>query len=177
MARNDWAALVTQAAREYSARTELERLGLTPYLPQCRRQMRVAPRDFVMRCYPLFPRYILIPYNQTTSPSLRLVRGLARTEAMPSGILHTDGRPWRTSAAVIHEIREAEVFGRFDETPLPGSIVQLANPSLAHLQVRLTKIISPSTCVLLTPLFGGSKAVAKTGEVLHKSAPSTEGTP
>jgi hypothetical protein len=177
MARNDWAALVTEAAREYQTRTELERLGLTPYLPQCRRQIRVAHSQFVMRYYPLFPRYILIPYGQTASPSLRLVRGIHRTETIPSGILHTDGRPWRTSAAAIQEIREAEVFGRFDDVPQPGSVVQLSNPALAHLQVRLTKIISPSTCVLLTPLFGGSRAVAKSGEVLHKSAPPTEGTP
>ena len=38
MARTDWVALLTDPAAEYSAATELERLGLNPYLPQIRKR-------------------------------------------------------------------------------------------------------------------------------------------
>lgn len=174
MARTDWAALIINPAREYAARTELERYGLTPYLPQCRRRCRLAADNYVLRQYPLFPGYVLIPINQTQSPNLRFVPNIMRTPEIPSGILHSNGRPWRATAMEIHEIREAEIFGRFDDQLREGHIVTFTNPSLAHLRGTITKVISPSTVSILTPLFGGSKAVAKTKNIGHNSTHSSD---
>src|SRR5262245_11165844 len=81
MARTDWCAAVCNPTNEYLAVTELERLGLRPYLPQRRRQWRspVSIRPCA-RLFPLFPGYVLLPVNDAHSPAVRMARGLRRVK-------------------------------------------------------------------------------------------------
>jgi len=175
MARTDWAALVTEPAQEYQIRTELERFGLHPYLPQLRRRHHAGHHAFVLRHYPLFPRYLLLPYNQALDPRIRLITHIHRTNAHPTGVLtNADGRPWRCPAEAIQEIRCAEIEGHFDEVKIEGTAVTFTAPHLTNLRATLTRVINPSTVAVFTPLFGGSKAIVKSARLGHKQQPPSE---
>jgi hypothetical protein len=81
-------------------RTELERFDLRPYLPQIRKRWR-APHTGVslMRRYPLFPRYILIPIGDTRGSAVRICRGLRRIRPILSD---AEGRPWRANSCGVN---------------------------------------------------------------------------
>jgi hypothetical protein len=93
MARDDWVALVTDPAAEYVVRTELERFGLRPYLPQLRKRWTGSHTGIaLMRRYPLFPRYILLPIRDSSGSAVRVCRGLRRIKPILSD---AEGRVWR----------------------------------------------------------------------------------
>ena len=77
MARHDWTAIVTDPAQEYLAQSELARFGLQSYLPQIKKRW-VATHNgrLLMRRYPLFPRYILLPLTEIRTASIYACRGL-----------------------------------------------------------------------------------------------------
>jgi len=99
MARTDGTALVTDPAAEYTARTELERLDLNPYLPQIRKCWQPTHGNTAhMRRYPLFPRYLLLPIRDADSPAIRVCRGLRKIKPV---LADGEGRPWRCPAVMI----------------------------------------------------------------------------
>ena len=163
MARNDWVALVTDPAAEYVARTELERFGLRPYLPQLRKRW-VAPHGStsLMRRYPLFPRYILLPVRDSTCSAVRMCRGLRKLKPI---LCDAEGRPWRASDRVIAAVREAEERGDFDEILTQGNRVQLAKGVLAGVAAVLTSTATNGRVEVLMPLFGGVRATAPQASV------------
>jgi transcription antitermination factor NusG len=137
MARNDWVALVTDPAAEYVARTELERFGLRPYLPQLRKRWTTPHTNTsLMRRYPLFPRYILLPVRDSTTSAVRVCRGLRKLKPI---LCDAEGRPWRASDRVIAAVREAEERGEFDEVLSQGDKVQLAKGVLAGVKAVLSR--------------------------------------
>jgi hypothetical protein len=162
MARNDWVALVTDPAAEYVARTELERFDLHPYLPQIQKRW-LPPHSNIelMRRYPLFPRYLLLPLRDSGSPPVRIGRGLHRLKPI---LADAEGRPWRAPDAVIAAVKEAEARGDFDEILYQGDKVQLAKGVLAGVAAVLTDTARNGREVLV-PLFGWVRALVPQGNV------------
>jgi hypothetical protein len=129
MARTDWVAIQTDPAAEYTARVELERLGLTPYLPQIRRRWRPARSTAVMvRLYHVFPTYIFLPIRSSDAPAVRLARGVRRVKPV---LCDSEGRLWRCPEAVVDAVRETEAAGGYDEALGPGDSVRLTFCSMA----------------------------------------------
>lgn len=156
MARSDWAALITDPAAEYLAQSELSRFGMTPYLPQQRKRHHIRSGKYVMRSYPLFPRYILIPYNDAHDPNVRLARGICRQKPILSG---DDGRPWRAPDKVIEKLRAGEEAGLYDDFLHRGDHVTVAHSALAAVRSVLSSDTTTGMIELLTPLFGGARAM------------------
>jgi hypothetical protein len=156
MARSDWTALCTEPAAEYRALTELERLGLAPYMPQLKRRQLVDGR-YVLRRFPLFPRYLLIRIDHARHPSIRLARGINKTQPTLSD---PEGRLWRAPERVIDAIRTAEQRGDFDE------ILHKQDPTTLNYGVLATirATLSDDGAELLTPLFGGVRIRASLTE-------------
>src|SRR5262249_4804457 len=124
MARSDFAALRTQLASEYIAYTELQRFGLRPYLPQHRKR-HMERGIFLIRRYPLFPTYLLIPINDAHAPAVRVARGLLRTDTL---LADQTGKPWRCPHDIIDALRQSEERGDFDEMLTRGDHVRLRQP-------------------------------------------------
>ena len=162
MARSDWAALLTDPAAEYTAHTELQRFGLTTYLPQQKKRHHSRTGSYVMRHYPLFPRYLLIPYDDAFDPSIRLARGICRHRPLLAG---TDGRPWRAPKKIIDGVRSAEQDGRFDEILHIGDHVKMISGVLATVRSVLSADTPNGMVELLTPLFGGTRATVSAARV------------
>jgi Transcription termination factor nusG len=166
MARSDWAALLTEPAAEYTAKTELQRFGLEPYLPQLRKRHHTRPGRFVMRHYPLFPRYLLIPINRVLDPAVRMARGVCKHRPI---LADSYGQPWRAPQKIIEAIQLAEQRGDFDEILHKGDNVTLTYGVLATVRAVLaTDLESPTGMVeLLTPLFGGTKIRIDPSRIAH----------
>lgn len=169
MARTDWTALQTAPAAEYLVLSELERFGLHPYLPQfCRRHRPSHSHPFVFRRYPLFPRYLFLPFPQANATQIanRMVRGLDRLHPI---LAHPDGRPWRAPTTVIDNLRQAEQNGRFDENLRSGdSVIVTTGPCAgirAVLATTLVSAVGADTVALFTPLFGGARATVSAKSV------------
>jgi hypothetical protein len=162
MPRANWVALVTEPAAEYAAATELQRFGLTPYLPQIRKRWCSA-NIALTRLYPLFPRYLLLPARDSAATPIHIVRGLRRYRPI---LASQDGRPWLAPDFVIDGIRQAEADGRFNELLLRGDRVRLTSGILQGLNAKLERVASTDGLVeLLGPLFGGSRMTAPQGQV------------
>jgi Transcription termination factor nusG len=164
MARSDWAALLTEPAAEYVACTELRRFGLDPYMPQLLKRHATRPGAYVMRHFPLFPRYLLIPIKDTTNPVIRLARGVAKYKPVLSD---EEGRPWRAPEKVIEAVREAEATGRFDEILHKGDHVTLAYGALATVKSVMSSEVSAGMIELLLPLFHGCRATVSATKIVH----------
>jgi transcription antitermination factor NusG len=162
MARTDWVALVTDPAAEYLARTELERFDLRPYLPQIRKRWRSPHGTALMRRYPLFPRYILLPIRESSVPAVRICRGVRRIKPI---LADAEGRPWRCAETVIDAVREDEAAGAYDEHIIQGDTVKLANGVLKGVAAVLVRNGSNCRAEVLLPLFGGVKAFVPQGQV------------
>jgi hypothetical protein len=163
MARTDWAALLTDPAAEYLAHTELCRFGLQPYLPQFRKRHHTRGA-FVMRHFPLFPRYLLIPIKDARHPAVRLARGICKHKYVLSD---SDGRVWRAPGSVIDAVRTAETGGRFDEILHKGDSVTLAFGVLSTVRSVMSSDTTAGMIELLMPLFNGSKATVSATKVIH----------
>jgi transcription antitermination factor NusG len=156
MARHDWIALVCDPAAEYTAWVDLERFGLSPYLPQLRKRW-IHPhlRTPLMKRYPLFPRYLLLPIRDADQPAIRICRGLRRIRPILS---NAEGRPWRAPDAVIQAVREVEARGELDEVIQAGDKIRLTSAVLEGVQGVLTKSAVSGNVQVLLALFGGVKA-------------------
>src|SRR5262245_4944451 len=163
MARTDWVALVTDPAAEYTARLELERFDLHPYLPQIKKRW-LPPRhqSAFLRRYPLFPRYLLLPIRESSFSGLRLCRGLCKVRPI---LCTDDGRLWRAPDSVIAAGRESEERGDFDEVLAQGDRVRLVKGVLAGVAATLTSTARSGRVEVLMPLFGGVRATAAAGNV------------
>ncbi len=163
-----WTALVTETGREYLALTELERLGLRPYLPQ--RKLRFTPPRTtvtVMRKYALFPGYLLIELDAIDHHTLREARGLRRFRPILS---HDDAdrTPWRAPAQTIATIRTAEAQGQFDETPLiTGDRIAMRTGILRGVEAVVGHRQAAKMLEILIPLFGGARAVVNQSAVMR----------
>jgi len=164
MARSDWAALLTDPASEYLAHTELRRFGLEPYLPQLKKRHHTRAGAYVMRHFPLFPRYLLVPYKDAHHPAVRLARGICRHKCV---LADNDGRPWRAPAKVIDGVREAEARGLYDEILHKGDQVTLAYGVLSTVRSVCSSDITTGMIELLMPLFGGAKATVQAAKIVH----------
>jgi len=162
MARSDWAAFLTEPAAEYPARTELERFGLSPYLPQLRRRF-IHDGAVVLRQYPLFPRYFLLPLREANHPAVRACRYRLT-------LLASEGTgPWRCPHDTVQALIEAEYNGRFDEPiPVPGDRVMVTSFA-RQIPATIARTLSPSTLELFTPLLGGARAVVRAEKVRHNA--------
>jgi transcription antitermination factor NusG len=167
MARTDWTALVTDPAQEYLARSELERLGMHPYLPQVRRRW-TAPhgRTKHLRNFPLFPRYIFIPLNDVDPSMFALCRGVRKYKPVVSD---QSGRPWRVYNSHIQLIRTAEQLRHFDDTFQKGDKVQINNGLFEGIEAFLENS-SNNMVELFAPLLGGARVKLPTHDISHAPA-------
>lgn len=154
MARNDWTAIVTDPAQEYLAQSELTRFGFAPYLPQIRKRW-LAPGGgrLLMRCYPLFPRYILLPLNDVRSGNIYACHGLRKYRPVLSD---AEGRPYRIPERTILALKDAETSGYFDDVLAKGDKMRITSGVLANIPAFLEKS-SHNSVELLTPLLGGAR--------------------
>jgi hypothetical protein len=117
-----------------------------------------------MRHYPLFPRYVLIRIGHAAAPEVRLARGVCRYRPV---LADEDGRPWRAPATVVEAIREAERRCEFDEILHKGDHVTFAFGVMATIRSVLASTPATNMVELLTPLFGGARATARTAMIVH----------
>jgi len=153
-----WVAAVTEPRQEYVAKVDLERLGLTPYLAQCRRTW-LPPTSSrpILRACPLFPGYIFLPLQQARLPAVHFVRGLRRMLSDSAGCL------WRIDDAVIHSLALVEHAGGFNDILRQGDAVTVRG---ALFDMVLTKA-GERTAEVLLPLFGGCRATAPTKQLVR----------
>jgi hypothetical protein len=161
MSRTDWTALVTRPSAEYAAVSDLARFGLNPYLPQVRR-LHLAPSTTPMlRRYPLFPRYLFLPFRQLDYDVLRNCRTLLQPKPVLADAL---GRPWRAPLHVIEAVRRIEAAGTLDESPesnlkIPlkiGDKVRINNKLLDGITAFIENSSDKDLHVLM-PLLGGAR--------------------
>ena len=77
MANDGFAVAVTETGLEYQVRLELARLRLNPYLPQYTRLWTPDKTSTpLVRRFPLFPKYILLPLAEARTREVQYVRGL-----------------------------------------------------------------------------------------------------
>jgi hypothetical protein len=154
MARHDWTAIVTDPAQEYLAQSELARFGLQSYLPQIKKRW-VATHNgrLLMRRYPLFPRYILLPLTEIRTASIYACRGLRKYHPV---LADAEGSPMRIPEAVIATLKEAECVGYFDDVLAKGDKMRITSDVLASIPVFLDKSAG-NLVELLTPLLGGAR--------------------
>jgi len=164
MARSDWAALLTDPAQEYLACSELVRFGLQPYLPQLKKRHHTRSGQYVMRDYPLFPRYLLIPYGDAYNPSVRLSRGICKHKCV---LADENGRPWRAPNCVIEDVKRAEKSGLYDEILHKGDSVTMAYGVLATVRSVMSSDTTTGMIEMLMPLFGGVKATVDSARIIH----------
>jgi transcription antitermination factor NusG len=129
-----------------------------------RKRHHTRPGKYVMRHYPLFPRYVLIKIGHASAPELRLARGVCRYRPV---LADDDGRPWRAPSTVVEAIREAERRCAFDEILHKGDSVTLAFGVFATVRSVLTATPATNIVELLTPLFGGARARIDTARIAH----------
>jgi hypothetical protein len=161
----DWAALVCEPAKEYLSCCELQRFGLNPYLPQSKRRY-TAPRSTatLMRRYPLFVGYLLLPLDEARHSMIHEVRGLRYRPLLADD----RGNPWRCPENIIEAIRAAEAKGDFDETALGrGDKVTLRRGVFAAIEATVGKSQSATTLQILLPLFGGARATVAQSQVMR----------
>jgi hypothetical protein len=164
MARSDWAALLTDPAQEYLAHTELRRFGLEPYLPQLKKRHHTRAGTYVMRYYPLFPRYLLIPVNSVYDPSVRMARGICKHRHV---LADAEGRPWRAPNRVIEAVMVAERSDRFSEFLQKGDQVALARGVLSTVRSVMSSDTSTGMVSLLMPLFNGCRGSVSAAKIVH----------
>lgn len=161
-----WAACVTLAAREYDAKLDCERLGLHPFLPQMRKSW--LPRGAVkpmMRAVPLFPRYFFLPVCEARARQLHYVRGLNGHAYL---LASAEGRVWEAPGSTIFELARAENEGRFDEVaPELGDKVRLRSSGVLSAMELVVASLDQKTAQLFAPLFGGSRASAKSADLIR----------
>jgi hypothetical protein len=164
MARSDWAALITEPASEYTAHTELCRFGLAPYLPQIKKRHPTRSGAYVMRNFPIFPRYLFIPISDAHHASIRLARGVCRFRPL---LADDEGRPWRAPQKTIDAVRLAEQRGLFDEILHKGDSVTLAYGVLSTVQSVMSSDTTTGMIEILMPLFQGCRATVQASKVVH----------
>jgi hypothetical protein len=115
LARSDWIALQTKAAREYDTLVELERLDVTSvYLPQGFRRRVMRGGGELARLYPRFANIILLPLAELDQKLLRMVPGLRKTKPLTN----SDGQLFRIPAERISALMALEMTGWFDHVRL-----------------------------------------------------------
>ena len=155
MAKDDWIVAVTEPAAEYSAKTELERLGLHPYLPQFRKVWSPPGASKPMvRLHPLFPRYLFVPIGEARVREMHYARGLRRPRAI---LADAEGKPMVATRAEIDMVTQMERQGSFDEILAIGDRVRLKKTGvLAGMEILLSRS-TERTAELFLPLFGGCR--------------------
>lgn len=153
MARNDWVALVTEASREYTAYNELIRFEKHPYLPQVLR-MQVVEGTAQWRKYPLFSRYLLLPFSELDKTILRACQGFIRSDRVVLG--GENGNLWRAPNRVIQALMDAEKSGILNENYKIGEKVRINDKILSNIEAFVTQS-SDKSLTLLTPLLGGAR--------------------
>ena len=157
---------MTLATMEYVVTTELTRVGLSPYLAQ--RKARWTPRGAVrpmVRAIPIFPRYVFVPVAQARLPQVHFCRGLPGHKYLLSS---AEGSIWTVSADVIQEIARLEREGAFDAFDVvPGERVRLKGASPVSTMDMFVATAGEKLTELLSPLFGGVKATAKSADLIR----------
>jgi hypothetical protein len=165
MARNDWVAVVTEPGAEYLAWTELNRLGLRAYLPQGRKLWRhMRASTALLRRYPLFPGYILLPLRDARPEVIRLCRGLRRIKPILSD---SEGHLWRAPDDIVAAVRESEDRGDFDQLLQRHDPIVITRGVLASVQAIITDTARRGRVEVVMPLFGGVKASVPQGNVMR----------
>jgi hypothetical protein len=165
MARNDWVAVVTDPNAEYVAWVELGRFGLRPYLPQGRRRWRTPHHKMLLRRYPLFPRYLLLPCREARHAAIRICRGVCKFKPI---LGDAEGRLWRAPDAVIAAVRESEDRGDFDEILAKGDQVRFTQGVLTSITgVLVSTGRNGCRAEVLAPLLGGSKILVPQEHVVR----------
>jgi hypothetical protein len=160
MAKDAFACAVTQGGHEYVAETDLRRLGLHPYLAQYR--VSWSPPGAVKplaRKRPLFPKYIFIPIREARSREMYFVRGLAGRKHLLSS---AEGVLWIAPAEAVHLIETLENEGAYDQLDVGlGDKVRLKTNGPLSVMDLLVQRADAKLVEMLSPLFGGSRVVAR----------------
>jgi hypothetical protein len=137
----DWAAAKTDAGAEYRVALDLERLGLRPFCPECRRYYSpcgaITP---LVRAYPLIPKHLFLPLADARSREVHYVSGLQ------CFINDADGKMWAIPDDAIFEVALAQHTGQFDTTTVTGNRVRLYGLEL------FLSCLPESTAALFAPL-------------------------
>jgi hypothetical protein len=115
MKEGAWTAVMTLGTMEYVVQSELNRVGLSPYLAQ--RKAQWTPNGCtkpMVRRIPIFPKYVFLPVAQARLPQLHFCRGLPGHKYL---LTSPEGTIWTVPADVIFSLAKAENEGRFDEVP------------------------------------------------------------
>jgi hypothetical protein len=151
MKTTDWCAASTLAGQEYAARLELERIGLTPHLPQCRRywlpdKVNSKLTTPLTRSFPLFPKFLLLPLAQSRTRGFHYCKALR----LPRPLLDD----WLASDDDVFEVMKTEHAGEYDETRTAGNLVKARGVDLfiARSTERLVELFRPLFLVVKKPL-------------------------
>ena len=157
-----WFAVETKPNAEYTARTEMERVGLTVYLPEYRREYHHRRyRKWIARSYPLFMGYIFVAAEELDWGALTTCKGLEREGLSRDGVLRDAlGNPVKIGDAEIQAIREKAEAGAFDELRgrtsglRPGQHVALSQGPLAGMEALVARVRSGRNVRVLLSMFG-----------------------
>jgi hypothetical protein len=109
VARSDFCVVVTEPACEYRVRTDCERLGMRPYVPQARRRWFLPDGVVTTKLVPIFAGVVLLPLPEFDPPTLRSIRHLRRA------MTDRGGRPQLFFGAVISALMLHELQREFDD--------------------------------------------------------------
>lgn len=157
METQNWFAVATKPGGEYTAETELRRVGIAAYLPQYRREYRHhRSKAWIVRKFPLFQGYIFIPADDLDWGAMMSCDGIAR-----EGVLRcAEGKPVPIPDQIIARIHNCEARGEFDDLKraqphglFQGETVLIADGPLSGMQGPLSHVKSARNVRLLVTLF------------------------
>jgi hypothetical protein len=151
MASDYWAAARTAGGAEYAVTVDLKRLRLTPFCPQYYRHWTPDKSSTsLVKAYPLFPRYVLLPLAEARTREVQYVRGLR----LPKPLLTVDGQIWQIPAEAVFELARLEHRADLDRTVLAGNWVRMTAVDLFLAQV------AEQTAELFRPLWAVARPAA-----------------
>jgi hypothetical protein len=138
-----FAVAATETGLEYQVRLELARLRLNPYLPQYTRLWTPDKTAMpLVRCFPLFPKYVFLPLAEARTREIFYVKGLK----LPKPFINNgDGRILTLPEDAVFEVMRIEHEGGFDLT--------LASRRLTPAAIFASRL-AEATAALFRPLLG-----------------------
>lgn len=162
--RDMWTAVLCQGAMEYSAESDLRRLGIPVYLPQHKRKWQpVGATSPMLRFSPLFKNYLLVPVAHARRRELHFVRYLRQPKHL---LTSAEGVIWSIGVDVVDEIMRLEQSGHFDEVePVLGDKVRLRSTgALAGLDLFVSSV-DDKIARMFSPMLGGARVSAKVADL------------
>jgi len=163
----NWAVLYTKPREERRAKTNLEQLGLTVYVPKLAVEI-IKTGVFAVSDHPLFPRYVFVARDEAVYPEishkLRNVRGVSR-------VVSFNGAPATVSDEDLALVKVFE--NKIRQNPLPkftkGESIRFSYGAFKNVEAIFLEKNSVGRVALLFKMMEKHTRILVPSEVVSKA--------